>query len=386
MEQFTTYRSPVENQRVYDLIWSQMPHMQNRTSSSWWFFMLFPKDGEVYGQRQLMFAIATRVGDRIRVNDVWLPGLDLGRPILDGVDRFAAMSVGWYCDGETVHHDILKQAADTTLSLREGVIRCWSDEEDETGYGLELRKSATHPLGLAANVRGRNGSAQFEAWGDLDGLHSSPHESLDIDTPLGGTHFIAWRRMHFAGTFDLPGGKETLSGIAYFQRVCLNVPAFPWKWIWAVFPNGAMFSSYVPYVGLNLLRKGYTFFESNWKEQAAIDIAAAGFWDWPGPAEQILFNEARITPILGEKAHPNFLVQVRNKRGDFLSFLAAPYGQTRFFIDRPVLGGRLEMHWSYNEYMFRMEQLAGRVSGQAITRETMGQAHGTLEYTYGLGL
>lgn len=381
-----TYHSPAENRRVYDLIWSQMPHMQKPTSSSWWFFLLFPKDAEGYGRRQLMFSIAARAGGRIRINDVWLPGLDLRRPIAGGEDRFHAIAVGWYCDGERVHEDIVKQAAPTHLSARDGVIGCWSPAADGPRTGMEIRRAAARPLALEAEICGQKGSAHFEAWGDLISLHSSPHESINLDTAVGGTHFIAWRRMNFRGDFELPTGRETLEGIAYFQRVCLNVPTFPWKWIWSLFPDGTMFSAYVPYVGLNLLRKGYRFFPDNRREQAALAIAPAGFWDAPDASEQILFHKARVTPILGYGRHPRFGVQVSNRQGDHLSFLAVPYGHTRFYIDRPICGGRWETHWTYNEYMFRMEQLNGAVDGRHVTRATMGQAFGSLEYTWGLGL
>ena len=44
-----------EQKRVFDLIWSQMPHMPNRMSSSWWFFLLFPKGEDGYGPKQFMF-------------------------------------------------------------------------------------------------------------------------------------------------------------------------------------------------------------------------------------------------------------------------------------------------------------------------------------------
>ncbi len=61
-------------------------------------------------------------------------------------------------------------------------------------------------------------------------------------------------------------------------------------------------------------------------------------------------------------------------------------GHTRFYIDRPVLGGRKETHWSYNEYMFRMQGLDGRIGGKIINKETMGQGFGNLEYSWGVGL
>lgn len=383
-----TYKTMAEHQRVYDLIWSQMPEMQKRTSSSWWFFILCPKGEEGYGPRQMMFSIATRVGKQIRISDVDLPGLDLKRQVTEGVDMFPAISVGWYCDGRTVHEDIVKATAVTRLSLPEKTIACWADQPDGTQHGYEISDSANHPLGLEARIVGEKGSAHFEAWGDLNCLDNSPHESINIDTAVGGTHFIAWRRMHFKGEFNLPGTEtETMEGLCYFQRVCLNVPTFPWKWIWALFPDGSMFSAYVPYVGLNLFRRGYTFFNTNRKEQAALSIAPKAFWDWPDARERIWLAEyTRVTPVLGRGPHPVFEVRTRDKQGDFVEFTAVPYGHTHFFIDRPIWGGRRESHWNYNEYMFRMENLSGRVQGKPITQETMGQGFGSLEYTWGLGL
>jgi hypothetical protein len=382
----TTYRTNIENQRVYNLIWSQMPEMQNRNSSSWWFYLMFPKTDEGYGPRQLMYAIAARVGERIRVNDIWLPGIDLDRPIVDGVDKFHAMNVGWYGDEQGVHDYIIKEAAPVVMSEHDQIIRSWSDSENGSGHGIEIRSSNNRPLALETVVQGPNGSAHFEAWGDLDSKNSSPHESIKIDTPAGGTHFIAWRRMNFEGEFELPTGTEHLSGICYFQRPCVNVPLFPWKWIWSMFPDGSMFSSYIPYVGLNLLRKGYRFFKSERLEQITLPIGANAFWDWPGASEEVRFNNASITPLFDLGPYPQFDVKVSNNQGDHLTFRAETYGHTCNFIDRPILGNRAEVHWNYNEFMFRMANLNGSVSGKEITYETMGQNFGNLEYAWGLGL
>ncbi len=379
----TTYRPEKENQRVYDLIWSRMPEMQNRYSSAWWFFLMFPRGAAGYGPRQLMYAIFGRAGEHIRVNDIWLPGIDLSQPVVDGEDRFEAINVGWYGDRTGVYDYVIKETAPALLSAKAQSVRSWSADTD---HGIEIRRSTNRPLALETIVRGPHGAAHFEAWGDLDALHSSPHESINVDTALGGTHFIAWRRMHFEGEFDLPTGREQLSGICYFQRPCLNVPLFPWKWIWSLFPDGSMFSAYVPYVGFNLLRKGYKLFKSERLEQITLPIADSAFWDWPDASDEIRFSKARITPLLERGPYPQFQVQVRNRQGDFLNFLAETYGHSHFYIDRPVLGGRLESHWTYNEFMFRMVGLQGSVSGREITHQTMGQGFGNLEYAWGLGL
>jgi hypothetical protein len=328
------------------------------------------------------------VGEQICISDVSTPGLDLKRPIRNGIDSFPAVAVGWYCDGQQVHEDMVKATAVTHLSLPDKTIECWAEQPDGRRYGYEICAAAARPLAMEAHIIGQKGSAHFTAWGDLNCLDNAPHESINVDTPLGGSHFIAWRRMNFKGEFELPNtGRETLEGIGYFQRVCLNVPTFPWKWIWALLPDGSMFSAYVPYVGLNLFRKGYQFFNSNRKEQAALAIAPKAFWDWPDERERVwLKQQTSVTPILGRGPHPQFEVRTRNKGGDFVNFTAVPYGHTGFYIERPIWNGRHQSRWDYNEYMFRMENLNGRIQGHPISKETMGQGFGSLEYTWGLGL
>ena len=143
----TTYRTNIENQRVYNLIWSQMPEMQNRNSSSWWFFLMFPKTEKGYGPRQIMYAIATRAGDHIRVNDIWLPGIDLNRTIVDGVDRFNAINVGWYAD-DKMHEYIINEGAAVTLSEHDKFIRSWSEKGNSDSHGIEIRSSNSRPLAL----------------------------------------------------------------------------------------------------------------------------------------------------------------------------------------------------------------------------------------------
>ncbi len=36
--------------------------------------------------------------------------------------------------------------------------------------------------------------------------------------------------------------------------------------------------------------------------------------------------------------------------------------------------------------MFRLDDLSGQIAGRPLSREASGQAYGSFEYTYGLGL
>jgi len=373
-------------QEAFDHIWSQEPDRQNRHASTWWFFLLFPEGEEGFGPRQLMFTVATRAGRSMRISDVTMAGLDRKRPLEGDLDCFPALNVGWYCDGELVHDDYVKHQALAEMSFSRGDLRCLSPGADGQPRGIAIRRSAAEPLVMECDVYGPGREAHFRTWSDMSSPTDSPHVALDIDTPFGGTHYIAVRRLQFEGEFDLPTGRERLTGTGFFQRVGLNIPLFPWKWIWAAFPDGTLFSAYVPYIGLNLFRKGYRFFKSNRVEQASLSIAQSATWIPPRGMPATHFKRASVTPVLGRGPHPQFDVTCSGASGDALRFTAAPYGHTRFYIDRPSLGGLAESHWSYNEYMFRMEGLNGTVGGRPISRDTVGQAFGSLEYTYGLGL
>jgi len=373
-----------EQQQAYDRIWSQMPHMQNRMSSSWWFFLLFPEQEHGYGPKQLMFTLATRVGEKIAINDVQLSGLDLNRRAESKSDQFSAMTVGWYHDGQQLHDDIVKQPAWATLSS-DGFIEAWAEQEKGKRHGGEIRAAQDRRLGLQAHFRGANGEARFEAWGELSGITDSPHEAINLDTPLGGTHFIAWRQIRFKGEFTSPSGKEQLQGVGYFQRVCMNVPVFPWKWFWCMFEDGTLFSAFVPYAGLQLFRRGYKFLPQP-LERATIPIKPGAFVQWPGRSDWVSFSRARITPILDGGPHPQFAIHARSRNGDYVKCVAKPYGHTRFFIDRPVLRGLLHTHWNYNEYMVRILDLDGRIGDRRLSQQTMGHGYASLEYTWGLGL
>lgn len=379
-------KSLAERQRVFDQIWTQLPERQNRTSSSWWFLILFPEGETGFGPEQLMFVIAARVGDRLSVNGVPVPGMNLSRTLQNGVDRFPAVSIGWHGNGQRVPQHIINQPAETTLSS-EGSIRAWADRGASPRRGGEIRASADRPFGLDVHFAGEGGEARFEAWVDSASGHASPVVAMDIDTAAGGAHLVALRRMRFEGSFELPEvGQKQLEGLCYFHRACLNVPLFPWKWVWAFFPDGTAFSAFVPFIGPQLFRKGYRFFSSNTLERAIIPIRRSGLWDPNTDEQPVSFSSAHVKPVFGSNPHPRFDVYASNEEGDFVEFVASPYGHIRSYIDRPLLGGLLESHWSYNEYLFRIEDLQGRIGDRIISNGTMGQGFGTLEYAWGLGL
>ena len=377
--------SPAEQQRAFNLIWSQMPHMQNRMSSSWWFFLLFPKGEEGYGPKQIMYAITARVGDKINISGGDLQGIDLKRPITPQQDQFEVQNVGWYYDGRKLHEELVKQTAVATLS-GDGFIEALAEQPDGQLHGSKIWASPTEPLTLEAHFKGPRGEARFKTWGDLNTVDTSPDESVNISTPLGGTHFVAWRLVNFAGEFSSPVGTEYLEGLGYFQRVCLNVPAFPWKWVWSLFEDGTLFSAFVPYIGPQIFRRGYKFFNSERLERSALALAPGAFIDFPGASERLMFDRSQVKPVFKNGEHPDFEVAAYSKNGDYLKFYAESAAHAPQTLSRNILKGLLKTHWSYNEYMFRMRDFEGRVGDKIINHDTMGNGFGNVEYCWGIGL
>lgn len=366
-----------------DSIWTQMPELQNRNSSSWWFFLLLPEQAEGYGPKQMMFVLASRAGETVAINRIWQPGLDLKRPRSPFEDQFNTHAHSWIYDGERMH-SILNQPIVATVS-KQGYVGGWVNGDGRQRYGAEIRAGDAGPFSLEAVFEGPEGYGRFTTWGDERSETTRPFEATNIVTPLGGANMIAWRRLSFRGEFCSPGGMEQLQGVGYFQRVSLNVPAFPWKWIYAVFEDKSIFSGYIPYVGLNFLRKGDWFY-ADAVESKTISISQNAFFVWGDSLEMVRFNRLRVTPHIRRDEYPDFTVECRSAAGDHIAYRIESYAHAQVLMDRPLLKGRLLSSYNYNEYMFRVKELRGVVGGRDLTQAGLGNGFGNIEYNWGLGI
>lgn len=378
---WTRNKTKTANQDGLSLIWRRFPEWQRQSSTVWWFFLLFPKGPEGYGPRQMMFTIVGRVGKKARINGIEFDGLAHPPAVNGGGDEhFPGMTLGWILDGQTMHEGVIHQPAPVTLSPN-GFVSAWSPE---TGFGGEIREAGDKPFNLAARFVGQKGAANFEVWGDAESPLTSPAETVNIHTLFGGCHSVGWQHLHFQGQFTAPSGTEQLEGIGYFQRVCLNFPPFPWKWIWGLFEDGTVFSSFNPYVGLNLLRQGDWFFP-NLLERPAIPVTSSAFLYLPGRNERVRFDKSQVKPIIGRGPFPQFEVHYSAKNGDFMRYRIEPYSHAQVLLDRPVLSRFWLSRYNYNEYIFRLRDLSGRVNGQALDSQKLGNGFGNIEYTWSFG-
>lgn len=333
-----------------------------------------------------MFVLVSIAGDRVKVNGTEHDGFPLHNG--DGVrpaDReqpLPGYALGWMHDGQRMYDKLIDETVVSQLARGQS-LQAWNDR----GYGGEIIRSdgqdGGQPFATHARFCGAQGGGQFRVWGDPASEISSPRDSA-IDTPLGGADTLAWRHIQFEGSFTAPSGTESLSGIGYFQRICLNILPFPWKWIWAAFADGSIFSCFIPYVGPHLARRGDWLFP-HLLENLTIPILPSGYFSRAGTLETTQFKTVRLGVQPQRGAYPQFVAFCEGENGDYLSFRLNPYAHNQVILERPKLQRRWWSLYNYNEYVFRTSELTGRIGGRPLDARAMSPGYGNLEYTWGAG-
>jgi len=367
-------------QTPYELIWDRMPERQNRFSTVWWYYMLFPRQAEGYGPAQMMYGIASKRG-RFRINGRTLDGLSRRVPLRGAVEPFTALTLGWRHDGHQLHERALETVTQATLD-GDGRLAAW-DSGDGSGYGGEIKRLSHRPFGMEARFHGPGGHAHFEAWGDPGQDITSVRETIDVNSAFGGMHSVALDCLQFEGTFGGPGGTRYVEGLGCFHRICINTPWCPWKWLYAVFADGSVFTCFLPYLGLQVLRRKDTLLPG-FLERATVSFMPIGLFSPGDTRATIHFDEVRVTPEVTRGRHPRFAVNCRRKNGGFIQFRLVPYDRTQYKMETPMFKERLHTQFAYNVYLSEVEGLSGSLGDRSLTPQTLGRGYGNCEYTWGM--
>lgn len=385
---------PMPAEEAFAEIWKIHPELQNHMSSAWWFFLLLPEQEKGFGPKQMMFSYASRAGKKIAVRDKWQKGFDINTvKQAEGKAEFMTTVVGWVNDGEEVHEEIVHQGAKAFLDPK-GKLEAFNLVDGEK-LGAVIKTSESREMGIDAHFIGRNGFADFEVWSDPNNPEEHP-QITDIQPGFFANYFnvnlVAWRKINFKGTFKTPAGTEEMSGIGYFQRVLFNGPLIPWIWIWAVFEDKSVFSTFIPYAGLHNIRRADRHF-GDWAENRLFKIKPTAYFIREGETQQeVLFTKVNLKiendgkPFT--KSLPKVKLIVSNDKGDHLRIFVKAHAHAQFHLDRAVIHQFWMSRWNYNEYPVKIQGIVGKINGERIrtNMEGLGQGWGNMEYAFGMSL
>ncbi len=373
---------------AYDMIWTQLQELQNKFSSTWWFFLLFPEQELGYGPKQMMFTFASKTGELIRVstseekaNNNWQSGMGYKRDIKEGVDEFWTTVVGWIYDGEKMHHEIVHQPSLASLNIKGNLTAV----DPKTGYGGKLRKDLSRPNGIQVEFVGQDGSAKFMVYSVSDNYVDHPEVS-DIRTKFGGTHLVAWRRFRFEGDFEYNNEIHSHHGLGYFQRVCMNIPMFPWKWVFIYFKDKSILSFFGGYIAPHIFRRKSRFARDR-LENFYHPMQLSGYLHLENEKKLIKFDKVKITDKISKKRElTHLIIKAENLNGDVIKVKCKIHSHAQFLLDKKFFSEKLYSRHNYNEFILEVINLTGTVGDKELSIEKLGEGWGNHEYTWGFSV
>ncbi|MCY3412243.1 MAG: hypothetical protein INQ03_11470 [Candidatus Heimdallarchaeota archaeon] len=362
-------------------IFETYPQLQNEFSSMWYFFVLFPKQGEAFGPKQLMFSFASKVGRHYGVGGKWQKGMKLinGDP---KVRKFMTTAVGWCFDGENIHEDLVHQDVLASVS-KDGWVRGWVETDDGSKYGGEIIAPDLNEEKLNVHFNGEDGYGKFQVWAEDDWEMSRPL-NFDNVTKLYSSLLIAWRKFSFKGKFGYNSTEEQLEGYGYFQRVCVNLPTMPWYWPILMFPDGSIFSSFQPYFGANCLRARDRVRHRLFRK-LRINVASSAYFADNTNNSITTFKESFVREKPGSTDEDlRFEIVSRNlETGDYVKIETKSLAETGWDLEKRLFT-IFQNLWNYNEHIVEVVRIEGRINGRILNDE--GKIFGNTEYCWGMSI
>tara|TARA_B100000287_G_scaffold110129_1_gene102433 strand:- start:236 stop:1405 length:1170 start_codon:yes stop_codon:yes gene_type:complete len=382
------------NQNAFDDIWKIHPELQNNFSSAWWFFLLFPDQEEGYGPKQLMFAFASKAGKNVGVRNIWQKGMNIKDLKKENEQqKFMTTLVGWIFDGDNVHEGVIHQKMEVELSDKGYLIA--KDDQNENNIIAKLIGDVKDYFKIDAEFANENTSIKFEANSSNDPNILNPQLTMiqpKFVNKLFNVNVVTWKKFDFKGDFKTLNFNGNLSGIGYFQRVLFNGPLIPWTWLWIVFENGNVLSSFIPFFGFQNFRRKDKFYSTK-NENKRIKINPTSYFIIEGKYKRELrFNKIDIELLYSNKKVneelPRLNLKLSNNENEWLEVNIMSNGHAQFHLERGYFKNIIKSKWSYNEYMIKVNSFSGVLNGIEMNelKKEMGNGWGNMEYTYGMSI
>ena len=345
----------------FSSLWTlqQRPPLNHLTWDWWWWLVMLDDPKNAEPGKQLMVLWSTKDNEMVQVNDVtWNPK---GKPGFDeqGGIRLDGMVCAWWFDGSVMHDEIISHVCDMIV-LPAGHSSWPSSSKSNQGGG------AVVPL-LDSDCSMGMVEDRSKFWLNLNLSEKSPIQSVQLDLTPWNPAMSTARQANatYAGNMGydilrLHGTKvsgvidgESVSGTAYFQKVCVQAPSVPWYWGMLHFSDGSYLDWFLPHASLTMLSRD----SRAWKKRDISHIALSQgglFHD----AQNKRSERFEIVSVKKEKQSnnlPHFDVQLQNGRTS-IHISAQAVERAHWDFHQPTRGG-VWSHLTYNEYPLIVKKL-----------------------------
>ncbi len=330
----------------------QRPPQNHLTWDWWWWLVMLDDPKNVEPGKQLMVLWSTKDNEMVQVNDVsWNPK---GKPGFDeqGAIRLDGMVCAWWFDGSVMHDEIISHVCDMIVLPADHSSWPSSSKSNRGGGAVVPLLDSDCSMGMVED--------RSKFWLNLNLSEKSPIQSVQLDlTPWNPAMSTARQanatyaanmgydilRLHGTKVSGVIDG-ESVSGTAYFQKVCVQAPSVPWYWGMLHFSDGSYLDWFLPHASLTMLSRD----ARAWKKRDISHIALSQgglFHD----AQNKRSERFEIVSVKKEKQPnnlPHFDVQLQNGR-TIIHISAQAVERAHWDFHQPTRGG-VWSHLTYNEY------------------------------------
>lgn len=365
---------PISATMDYNLMWDlNTKEKQPGLTWWWWWWIFFIKNHEnPERSKQLMILWSTKNCDRIKVNDYdWHRKGGISQK--PGMLKFNGMTGIWYYDGKKMHEPFALVPSDYTVKWKgeSGLLKPHTEntyifEGDPENYRVLIEQDdyrfdfKMKPWSKFMSEHRYNSNRYLKNW------------SYNILKIYGS---------RLGGSMETPqGGREKVTGTAYFQKVMVNAPAVPWYWGVLHAEDGSYIDYFKPHLGFSMLRR---------------TVKPRSIWDWGELAltrslqfyiqerdSRLMFKKISITKGFTKDNLPVFRVSAR-KPGTKLEFTLRSYSRAHWRFEQPWWG-RFNSILYYNEYPVVLEKFHFEDKDGRIKRDDLGYVTGNSEHSWGI--
>lgn len=330
----------------------QRPPQNHLTWDWWWWLVMLDDPKNVEPGKQLMVLWSTKDNEMVQVNDVsWNPK---GKPGFDeqGAIRLDGMVCAWWFDGSVMHDEIISHVCDMIVLPADHSSWPSSSKSNRGGGAVVPLLDSDCSMGMVED--------RSKFWLNLNLSEKSPIQSVQLDlTPWNPAMSTARQanatyaanmgydilRLHGTKVSGVIDG-ESVSGTAYFQKVCVQAPSVPWYWGMLHFSDGSYLDWFLPHASLTMLSRD----ARAWKKRdiSHIALSQGGLFHDAQNKRSERFEIVSVKKDKQPNNLPHFDVQLQNGRTS-IHISAQAVERAHWDFHQPTRGG-VWSHLTYNEY------------------------------------